>query len=266
MIDRRIRGLSEANVRVIFDANDPGEVRRAKKYDLAVCAAYPQIFGQALLGAPRLGAINFHPSYLPRCRGAHPVYWTIASGEPYGGVSCHVMEATIDSGPLVARRRIDFDKNSITYSRLYELVEAETPLLCREVETFFAEERTPTAQEGPSSYFRNEREADRRVSFVSETAERASAKVRAGGAFAICMSGRMLFLSPPTSILSPREETHPAPGRVVDVRGDQILIATRDGYLVTRFAEPHNWFHKRLRRVNKLEWRCSTWHIGEMLS
>jgi methionyl-tRNA formyltransferase len=176
------------------------------------------------------------------------------------------MEATIDSGPLVARRRIDFDKNSITYSRLYGLVEAETPLLCKEVETFFAEERTPSAQEGPSSYFRNEREADRRVSFVSETAERASAKVRAGGAFAICKSGRKLFLSPPTSILSPREETHPAPGRVVDVRGDQILIATRDGYLVTRFAEPQNWFHKGLRRVNKLEGLYSRRYIGEMLS
>ena len=47
--------------------------------DLLLCAAYPQIFGSALLGTARHGGINFHPSLLPRCRGANPIYWAIAT-------------------------------------------------------------------------------------------------------------------------------------------------------------------------------------------
>src|SRR5438876_2493751 len=67
--EKRIMRLKDLRIRFVFDVNISQEVENTKNYDLAVSAAYPQIFKSALLSALRLGAINFHPSFLPRCRG-----------------------------------------------------------------------------------------------------------------------------------------------------------------------------------------------------
>jgi methionyl-tRNA formyltransferase len=265
---RRIHALGDIKVSVVFDVNEATEVERAQQYDLAVCAAYPQIFSSSLLAAPKFGSINFHPSYLPRCRGAHPVYWTIASGEPYGGVSCHMMEETIDSGPLLAQRRINFDREEITYDRLYELVEAETPFLCKDVETFLTERRRPIPQQGVPSYFRNEREADRKISFVNETLERTSAKVRAGGAFAFRSSARKVFLYPPASVVaSSVEASNVEPGRVVGVHGDQVTIGMSGGCLIVKYKMPpqEDRLERCLRRFRLLENRGLELRVGDTL-
>ena len=247
LIQKKIRALSQANVRIVFDVNDPDNVKHALQYDLVVCAAYPQIFSPALLSAPKQGAINFHPSYLPRCRGAHPVYWTIASEEPCGGVSCHFMEKTIDTGALLAQRRIAFDKNNITYNDLYRLVEAETPRLCSDVETFFAEHREEIPQRGTPSYFRNEKEEDRRILFANETVQRASAKVRAGGAFAVCNSGLRLLLSPPVSVSTPPNQTsNVTRGELVEVDSQRIVVAGQNGYLSCKY-----WIASQTSRVRR---------------
>src|SRR5262249_50323648 len=250
VVRRTISNLSTANIRIVFDVNDPEEVEHASKYDLVVCAAFPQIFNSALVCAPKLRAINFHPSYLPRCRGAHPVYWTIASVEPCGGVSCHVMEKTIDTGPLIAQRRIDFDKLSITYEELYSLVEAETPLLCNHVETFFAEHRAETPQQGRPTYFRNEREEDRRILFADENLEKISAKIRAGRAFVLSHSGWKLLLAPPVSI-SETPNHRGAPGEIVEVGPDRIVVAGQNGYLTCRYwlASESGFVRRALRKL-----------------
>src|SRR4030095_3713348 len=57
-IQNKIQQLSRASIRIVFDVNAPECVRHAAQYDLAVCAAYPQIFSPALLSAPKQGAIN----------------------------------------------------------------------------------------------------------------------------------------------------------------------------------------------------------------
>jgi methionyl-tRNA formyltransferase len=252
LIQKKIRALSRANVRIVFDVNDPENVRHALQYDLVVCAAYPQIFRAALLSAPKQGAINFHPSYLPRCRGAHPVYWTIASEEPCGGVSCHFMEKTIDTGALLAQRRIAFDKNNITYDDLYRLVEGETPRLCGDVEKFFAEGREEIPQRGAPSYFKNEKEEDRKVLFANETVERASAKVRAGGAFALCNSGLRVLLGPPASVSAPpNQRSNVAQGELVAVDSERIVVAGQNGYLSCRYwiASQTSRLRRGLRRL-----------------
>ena len=251
---KKVREFSDARIRTTDDVNHPSEIGRAKHYDLAVCAAYPQIFAPDLLAAAKLGAINFHPSYLPRCRGAHPIYWAIASGEPHSGISCHLMEETIDTGPIVAQRRIDFDPGTITYSRLYALVEFETPLLCRDVERFYAEGASPAPQHGVSSYFRNERDADRRINFESDTVVKASAKIRAGGAFAFCNSRRVL-LTPPVSISSfSTESGKPIPGHIVEVTDDLIRVSGQMGILTARYsvAFQGDWLQRGLRKLRLL--------------
>lgn len=69
---------------------------------LAVLADYGQIVPPALLDLPH-GALNLHPSALPRWRGAAPVPATILAGDPVTAVALMRMDAGLDTGPVVAR-------------------------------------------------------------------------------------------------------------------------------------------------------------------
>jgi methionyl-tRNA formyltransferase len=74
--------------------------------DLLVLADYGQIVPAALLDLPKFGALNLHPSLLPRHRGASPIPATILADDAETGVSLMLMDAGLDSGPLIARRRV----------------------------------------------------------------------------------------------------------------------------------------------------------------
>ncbi len=74
--------------------------------DLLVLADYGRIVPAALLDLAPHGALNLHPSLLPRHRGATPIPAAIAAGDAVTGVSLIRMDAGIDTGPLVAQRRV----------------------------------------------------------------------------------------------------------------------------------------------------------------
>ena len=69
---------------------------------LAVLADYGQIVPPALLDLPH-GALNLHPSALPRWRGAAPIPATILAGDRETAVTLMRMDAGLDTGPVVAR-------------------------------------------------------------------------------------------------------------------------------------------------------------------
>ncbi len=69
---------------------------------LAVLADYGQIVPPALLDLPH-GALNLHPSALPRWRGAAPIPATILAGDQSTAVTLMRMDAGLDTGPIVAR-------------------------------------------------------------------------------------------------------------------------------------------------------------------
>jgi methionyl-tRNA formyltransferase len=81
----------------------PGSVAEvlARRPDLLVLADYGQIVPTALLEL-RHGALNLHPSLLPRHRGASPIPATILAGDVRTGVTLMRMDEGLDTGPIVA--------------------------------------------------------------------------------------------------------------------------------------------------------------------
>jgi len=74
--------------------------------ELLLLADYGQIVPATLLDAAAHGALNVHPSLLPRHRGASPVAATILAGDSETGVTVIRMDAGVDSGPIVAQERV----------------------------------------------------------------------------------------------------------------------------------------------------------------
>jgi len=54
------------------------------------------------------GVINLHPAYLPFNRGAYPNVWSIVEGTP-AGVTLHYIDAKIDTGDIIAQRRVQIE-------------------------------------------------------------------------------------------------------------------------------------------------------------
>ncbi|MFM9105832.1 MAG: methionyl-tRNA formyltransferase [Chloroflexota bacterium] len=82
------------------------EALRRDAPDLAAAACFPWRLDAGALTVPRLGVVNLHPSLLPAGRGPEPVFWTFRNGDREAGVSVHWMDAGLDTGPVLAQRRV----------------------------------------------------------------------------------------------------------------------------------------------------------------
>lgn len=78
----------------------------ASQADAFVVVAYGQILSQEILDMPRLGSINGHGSILPTYRGAAPIQWSIYHGELETGVTTMLMDAGMDTGPMLLEETI----------------------------------------------------------------------------------------------------------------------------------------------------------------
>lgn len=69
--------------------------------DLMVVVAYGLLLPKSVLSIPRYGAINVHPSLLPRWRGATPIQSAILAGDAQTGVSIIQLTPRMDAGPVL---------------------------------------------------------------------------------------------------------------------------------------------------------------------
>jgi methionyl-tRNA formyltransferase len=75
--------------------------------NLVVLAAYGLLLPSPFLYSPAHGAVNVHPSLLPRHRGASPVAAAILEGDTVTGTSIIKMNEGLDTGDLLMQRRVE---------------------------------------------------------------------------------------------------------------------------------------------------------------
>jgi methionyl-tRNA formyltransferase len=119
--------------------------------DLVVLADYGQIVPSPLLDL-RHGALNLHPSLLPRYRGATPIPAAILGGDVETGVTLMRMDQGLDTGPIVAQTRVEL-RGDETTPLLEETLEVEAAgLLARYLGPWVRGKitATPQSDEGAS--------------------------------------------------------------------------------------------------------------------
>ncbi|CAN5707267.1 methionyl-tRNA formyltransferase [soil metagenome] len=111
---------------------------RSLEPELIVLADYGQIVPAEVLALPRYGALNVHPSLLPRHRGATPVAAAILAGDSETGVSLMLMDAGLDSGPLIAQRRVSLTGGETAPDLEQRLAVVSGELLAESLESWLA--------------------------------------------------------------------------------------------------------------------------------
>ena len=82
------------------------EVLTAARPDAVVLAGYMRIVGPRVLDAFGGRILNTHPSLLPAFPGAHAVRDALAHGAAVTGVTVHLVDETLDGGPIVAQEAV----------------------------------------------------------------------------------------------------------------------------------------------------------------
>jgi methionyl-tRNA formyltransferase len=113
--------------------------------ELLVLADYGQIVPRQLLELGH-GALNLHPSLLPRHRGATPIPATILAGDTETGVTLMRMDEGLDTGPIVAQERVGLDGSETAPGLEAQLETLAGDLLDRSLGPWIRGELRPRAQ------------------------------------------------------------------------------------------------------------------------
>ena len=111
--ERVFRNLREISRRYDFpvavspDQNSEQAIRHLKQWnpDIGVFTG-GNIVRQPLLDVFRIGILNAHLALLPEVRGMSSPEWSLLGGVPLG-ITVHLVDAGIDTGPIILRRTFD---------------------------------------------------------------------------------------------------------------------------------------------------------------
>jgi methionyl-tRNA formyltransferase len=94
------------------DLTDPNFISRLKNIKAAaiVVIAY-RIIPDDLFTVTKYGAINLHPSLLPKYRGAAPIQWALINGESRTGITTFVIQKKVDAGKILMQQTVEIEEN-----------------------------------------------------------------------------------------------------------------------------------------------------------
>ncbi len=80
--------------------------------DICIVASFGQIISQEILNHPKYGFINWHPSNLPKYRGATPIQSSILHGDTESALSWIIMTKNMDEGDILLQKKYHVYPNS----------------------------------------------------------------------------------------------------------------------------------------------------------
>lgn len=88
----------------------------ALKPELAILAFVTDIIPEKILNIPSLGTIGYHPSLLPRHRGASAINWAIIQGDTRTGLTIFWADKGIDTGSILLQKEVEIGPEETTGS------------------------------------------------------------------------------------------------------------------------------------------------------
>lgn len=87
--------------------------------DAIVVACFPWRLPSSVFALPGTASVNVHPSLLPSGRGPEPIFWAFRRGLHETGVTVHVVDDGLDTGPIIGQRSVPIppDATMITLER-----------------------------------------------------------------------------------------------------------------------------------------------------
>jgi len=137
------------------DVNAPeflGRLREAGA-DLILSVSCPQIFKEDLIALPENGCLNLHGADLPAYRGIAPSFWMLAKGEEQAAVTIFYVNAGIDTGEVLGKRRFPIRPDDTLDSFIRRAKREACDLALETIDRIEAGTVEATPLQGAGSYY-----------------------------------------------------------------------------------------------------------------
>jgi len=122
--DKRGEGIKTLAEKSRIPSFRPSLMKEPQVYDayeklqpnLAVLAFVTDIIPEKLVNLPSFGTICYHPSILPRHRGASAINWALIQGDTRTGLTIFWVDKGIDTGPILLQTEVEIDPDETTGS------------------------------------------------------------------------------------------------------------------------------------------------------
>jgi methionyl-tRNA formyltransferase len=227
-------GLSLHEVETV--TSGPGaDALAASAPDLLLVVAYGEILPQAVLDLPAIAPVNLHFSLLPDLRGASPVQTALLEGRDETGVTTIVMDAGIDTGPVILRRAEPIEPGDDAGSLGDRLAGIGAEILVETADLFAEGAAEPRPQDEAAATFTRRLGADDRVLRWTEPARDLVNRTRA---MSPEPGATTRFRGEDLKIF--RAEAVPAtgaPGSIVEASKEGFVVATgEEGFRAIQLA------------------------------
>lgn len=101
--------------------------------DLTVCAGFMRILPPRVVAALSPQLINTHPAMLPAFPGAHAVRDALAAGAAETGVTVHIVDEGVDTGPIIVQQAVRIETGDTEHELHERIKKVERRLLTQAV-------------------------------------------------------------------------------------------------------------------------------------
>jgi phosphoribosylglycinamide formyltransferase-1 len=101
---------------------------QSRHVDLVCLAGYMRVLSSEFIAAYRERILNIHPSLLPLYPGLNPQQQALDQGAEVSGCTVHLVDETLDGGPIIAQRSVAVQKSDTVESLSARILEEEHKL------------------------------------------------------------------------------------------------------------------------------------------
>ncbi len=198
--------------------------------DLVILAFVTDIITEPLLDIPALGTICYHPSLLPRHRGASGINWAVIQGDTRTGLTILWVDKGIDTGHILLQKEIDITPEDTTGSLYFNsLFPLGIEAISEAVDLIKSGKAPRIPQDDALATY--EPPCDDAVAAVdwSKPAEEVYNLVRGcdpqPGAYLMFRGDKVRLYK--ASLLATKQDRQP--GEILDIRDGQVIVALDGG-------------------------------------
>jgi methionyl-tRNA formyltransferase len=202
------------------------------KPDLAILAFVTDIIPERLLDIPSEGTICYHPSLLPRHRGASGINWAVIQGETYTGLTILWAHKGIDTGPILLQKEVEIGPDETTGSLYFnKLFPLGIDALMEAVDLIKNGRAPKNPQENSLATY--EPPCDDKVALIdwNKPGQEVYNLIRGcdpqPGAYSTLKGEKVRFYK--ANFIS--SEAEKAPGKVITITQNEVIIALNGGVL-----------------------------------
>jgi methionyl-tRNA formyltransferase len=200
--------------------------------DVLVVVAYGQLLPQEVLEIAPRGAVNVHFSLLPRWRGAAPVQRALLAGDPVTGVTVMLMDAGLDTGPVLAVEREPVREDDDAGSLGSRLAERGGRLLVAALRSLVDGTAAPRPQDSGLATSAPKLAPEERWISWDEPAEAVVRRVRAlspdpGASTRVGRRGLKVFRAEVAEVTEGAEGG--TPGKIIELGRERVVVAAGPG-------------------------------------